>query len=208
MPSRTPRRAFVNPDARARAATERRAVDAADRGAPARRRRRRRARPRCRLITLAGPTLTPHPTTARPTDVPTATPAVRSRHPSQPRHRRRAVSVPFDGGALALTVASTEPHVRRTAASRPRSAHALGAPDRLAGADGVALPDAGASTSPAPSPIPSTYHPTATRRACPRRGPRRCRPSRPRRRPTRRSRARRRTDGPSSTSTSPPSWPT
>ena len=57
----------------------------------------------------------------------------------------RAVSVPFDGGALALTVASTEPHVQADAQRRAHArAHALGAPDRLAGADGVALPDAGA----------------------------------------------------------------
>ena len=137
------------PDARARAATERRAVDAADRGAEWRAVGAADAAP---VIGAVSITFAESDADAAPDDGPADgrpdRDALSVRSADVRPHLdtvARAVSVPFDGGALALTVASTEPHVQADAQRRAHArAHALGAPDRLAGADGVALPDAGA----------------------------------------------------------------
>ena len=142
-------RAFIKPDARARAATERRAFHTSDRGPQRRAVRAADATPFLNTVAAA---VAKSDADAAPDDGPADgrpdRDALSVRSADVRPHLdtvARAVSVPFDGGALALTVASTEPHVQADAQRRAHArAHALGAPDRLAGADGVALPDAGA----------------------------------------------------------------
>ena len=142
-------RAFIKPDARARAATERRAFHTSDRGPQ---RRAVRAADAAPVLGAVSITFAGSDADAAPDDGPADRRADRDAGAvADPDGRAvvdtvaRAVSVPFDGGALALTVASTEPHVQADAQRRAHArAHALCAPDRLAGADGVALPDAGA----------------------------------------------------------------
>jgi len=142
-------RAFINPDARARAATERRAVDAADRGAQ---RRAVGAADAAPFLNTVAAAVAKSDADAAPDDGPADGRPDRDALPVRSADVRsllntvaRAVSITIDGGALALTFTSTEPHVQADAQRRAHTrAHALGAPDRLAGADGVALPDAGA----------------------------------------------------------------
>ena len=140
-------RAVINPDARARAATERRAVDAADGGAE---RRAVGATDAAPVLGAVSITFAESDADAAPDDGPADGRADRDALPVRSADVRslldtvaRAVSITVDGGALALAVASTKPHVQADAQRRAHArAHALGAPDRLAGADGVALPDA------------------------------------------------------------------
>ena len=142
-------RAFIKPDARARAPTERRAVDAADRGAQ---RRAVRAADAAPVLGAVSITFAESDADAAPDDGPAdGRPDRDAGAVAYPDvcavvgTVARAVSSTVDGCALALAVASTEPHVQADAQRRAHArAHALGAPDRLAGADGVALPDAGA----------------------------------------------------------------
>ena len=142
-------RAFINPDARARAPTERRAVDAADRGAQ---RRAVGAADAAPVLGAVSITFAGSDADAAPDDGPADGRPDRDALPVRSADVRsllntvaRAVSITIDGGSLALTFTSTEPHVQADAQRRAHTcAHALGAPDRLAGADGVALPDAGA----------------------------------------------------------------
>ena len=145
----THERAFISADARARAATERRAVDAADRGAQ---RRAVGAADAAPVIGAVSITFAESDADAAPDDGPADGRPDRDALPVRSADVRslldtvaRAVSITVDGVALALTFTSTEPHVQADAQRRAHArAHALGAPDRLAGADGVALPDAGA----------------------------------------------------------------
>ena len=137
------------PDARARAATERRAVDAADRGAE---RRAVGAADAAPVIGAVAITFAGSDADAAPDDGPADGRPDRDALPLRSADVRpllntvaRAVSITVDGAALALTFTGAEPHVQADAQRRAHArAHALGAPDRLAGADGVALPDAGA----------------------------------------------------------------
>ena len=145
----THERAFISADARARAPTERRAVDAADRGAQ---RRAVGAADAAPVLGAVSITFAESDADAAPDDGPADGRPDRDALPVRSADVRslldtvaRAVSITVDGAALALAVASTEPHVQADAQRRAHArAHALGAPDRLAGADGVALPDAGA----------------------------------------------------------------
>ncbi len=145
----THERAFINPDARARAATERRAVDAADRGAQ---RRAVGAADAAPVLGAVSITFAESDADAAPDDGPADGRADRDALPVRSADVRslldtvaRAVSITIDGGTLAPAEPGAEPHVQADAQRRAHArAHALGAPDRLAGADGVALPDAGA----------------------------------------------------------------
>ena len=145
----THERAFISADARARAPTERRAVDAADRGAE---RRAVGAADAAPVLGAVSITFAESDADAAPDDGPADRRPDRDALPVRSPDVRalletvaRAVSSTVDGGALAATFTRAEPHVQADAQRRAHArAHALGAPDRLAGADGVALPDAGA----------------------------------------------------------------
>ena len=142
-------RAFIKPDARARAATERRAVDAADRGAQ---RRAVGAADAAPVLGAVSITFAGSDADAAPDDGPADGRPDRDALPVRSADVRslldtvaRAVSSTVDGLSDTITFTGAEPHVQADAQRRAHArAHALGAPDRLAGADGVALPDAGA----------------------------------------------------------------
>ena len=140
-------RAFIKPDARARAATERRAVDAADGGAE---RRAVGATDAAPVLGAVSITFAESDADAAPDDGPAdGRPDRDAGAVAYPDvcavvgTVARAVSSTVDGLSDTITFTRAEPHVQADAQRRALArAHALGAPDRLAGADGVALPDA------------------------------------------------------------------